>query len=109
MSTVKAAAEPQMPPLDAPRCPADFLGWHVIVKDLTTFPILNGESGVVKTYDPGHGAGPFLVQLDSPRTRSFPSVRCHFSELIPVRQGSDQSALEKSLADLLALSRGRRS
>jgi len=50
VSKVKAAAEPQMPPLDAPRCAADVLGWHVILKDITDPAIVNGESGVVESF-----------------------------------------------------------
>ena len=37
-----------MPPLDAPRFPTDILGWHVIFKDLTTDPHLNGKPGYVE-------------------------------------------------------------
>ena len=121
VSTVKAAAEPQMPPLDAPRCAADVLGWHVILKDMTDPAILNGESGVVTNYDREDLTDFFRVRLDFPRDSIEPFVRCFFSNLTFVQRGSrsaqkDNPAqlvcgateLEKSVANLLAIKRIRR-
>jgi len=126
VSTVKAAAEPPLPPLDAPRCPADILGWHVILTNMTNPATLNGEKGVVDHHIRKDFTDYFRVQLDCPRSSMKPSVMCFFSNLIPVKRGppkttgptkklvnkllrdADANALEKSLVNLIAQTRGRR-
>jgi len=121
VSTVKAAAEPQMPPLDDPSCAADVLGWHVILKNMTDPAILNGESGVVSHYDREDFTDYFRVRLDFSRDSIKPSVRCFFSNLTFVQRGSrsaqkdnpaklvcEATELEKSVANLIAMSRIRR-
>ena len=47
-SMTEATVEPQVDLFPALHCPPDILGWHVIFKDLTTDPHLNGEPGFVE-------------------------------------------------------------
>jgi hypothetical protein len=85
------------------------LGWHVIFKDLTTDPHLNGKPGYVEHSTRRNGVEHFRVRVDSP-TVPHKTVQCIFSNLIPVRRGEkDAAKIEKRLTALLAASSGRRS
>ena len=100
-----ATVEPQVLP---PRAlhPSELLGWHVIFKDLTTDPHLNGKPGYVEQSTRRNGVERFRVRVDSP-TVPHKKVQCVFSNLIPVRPGEKDAAhLEERLAALLAASSG---
>jgi hypothetical protein len=82
------------------------LGWHVIFKDLTTDPHLNGKPGYVEHSTRCNGVERFRVRVDAP---TFPHkmVLCIFSNLIPLRRGEkDAAKIEKRLTALLAASSG---
>ena len=93
-STAEATVEPQGVPLPDLRCPCDILGWHVIFKDLTTDPHLNGEPGFVEYNTRCNGVDRFRVRVDSP-TVPHKMVICTFSNLIPVRRGPEPGAKVK--------------
>jgi len=105
----EATVAPRGVPLLPLHCPSDILGWHVIFKDLTTDPHLNGEPGFVEQSARCNGVELFRVRVDSP-TVPHKTVQCIFSNLIPVRRGEkDAAKIEKRLTALLAASSGLRS
>ena len=123
--------ESTKPPIDAAKAGWGnymYLGWQVKFIGLTDFPYLNGELGYVVGEDKSLRCTHVRVRVDSPQARSVMGCPvlfdCHIDKLLVLKKGDPHprnpkafkkdtkattNALEKSLVELIATTRGPRS